>query len=347
MSIQLQIKSSALCCTILLLCAPCAFAQQEQGVGEGGMGSTPVEKADEYPAPPATAERAGEEFYDLLAALVASNERDKTNRNQPQSDVQSDRSYNGLGSMSRPQTQAISKSSVGAVRTLLTLFALLKDQPQFEGKVVGTEGEQTLVEVSPAPDKKRAVVVSAEDGGYRVDLKATWGRWNNWSGEKLDVEWFKITGIIAPSLAGNPEFMREEENARRRSCQSNLKQVMLGILQYAQDYNENYPPARKWIDEIFPYVRNEQIFRCPALPAGDNYGYALNQNLGALNLAKMDNIAQTVAIYETDSLVRNEFGAGEERAYRHLGGSNLAFADGHVKWYAKGTETPGSVSFKP
>ncbi len=36
-------------------------------------------------------------------------------------------------------------------------------------------------------------------------------------------------------------FARARENARRSSCQSNLKQIGLSIFQYIQDYDENYP----------------------------------------------------------------------------------------------------------
>lgn len=48
-----------------------------------------------------------------------------------------------------------------------------------------------------------------------------------------------IIAILAAILF--PVFARARENARRASCQSNLKQIGLGILQYAQDYDERYP----------------------------------------------------------------------------------------------------------
>ena len=38
-----------------------------------------------------------------------------------------------------------------------------------------------------------------------------------------------------------PVFARARENARRSSCQSNLKQIGLGLMQYTQDYDEYYP----------------------------------------------------------------------------------------------------------
>src|SRR5471030_268187 len=48
-----------------------------------------------------------------------------------------------------------------------------------------------------------------------------------------------IIAILAAILF--PVFARARENARRASCQSNLKQLGLATLQYVQDYDERYP----------------------------------------------------------------------------------------------------------
>ena len=48
-----------------------------------------------------------------------------------------------------------------------------------------------------------------------------------------------IISILAAILF--PAFARARENARRASCQSNLKQIGLGIFQYTQDYDERLP----------------------------------------------------------------------------------------------------------
>ncbi len=314
-----------LCGALLLAHAPLALAQDA---------ATP-----DYPAPSLTPEAAGERFYQFLAAgdVRGADPQEKL------FDVGAAAVY--VGALQRAQMVNVSaRPSEGQLEQLLILLARQKDEPQFAGKIVGTEGEQTLVEVAPAPARKRAVVVVPEDGGYRVDLKATYARWNDLSGEALDIKWEEYTGIVSPALAKNTAYI---EGKRRSSCQSNLKQTMLGILQYSQDYNENFPTARKWVDGVMPYVRSEQIFRCPALPVDQNYGYAYNQNLNALSQSKMDKVAQTVAIYETDDLTRNAFGVADERAYRHMGGSNIAFVDGHIKWYAQGQEPQDEVNFKP
>lgn len=85
-----------------------------------------------------------------------------------------------------------------------------------------------------------------------------------------------IIAILAAILF--PVFARARENARRASCQSNLKQIGLGLLQYIQDYDERSPgiwsgtngfnasstTVWKWMDSIYPYVKSEQIFDCPS-----------------------------------------------------------------------------------
>jgi prepilin-type N-terminal cleavage/methylation domain-containing protein/prepilin-type processing-associated H-X9-DG protein len=85
-----------------------------------------------------------------------------------------------------------------------------------------------------------------------------------------------IIAILASILF--PVFARARENARRSSCQSNLKQIGLGLLQYSQDYDEKGPRTwfgidrdasgaggrYKWMDAIYPYVKSEQLFTCPS-----------------------------------------------------------------------------------
>jgi len=94
-----------------------------------------------------------------------------------------------------------------------------------------------------------------------------------------------IIALLAAILF--PVFGRARENARRASCQSNLKQIGLGLIQYTQDndemlvpgYNNNGGPTWQagtygsdgsghfnytWMDEIYPYVKNANIFVCPS-----------------------------------------------------------------------------------
>jgi len=111
-----------------------------------------------------------------------------------------------------------------------------------------------------------------------------------------------IIALLAAILF--PVFSRARENARRASCQSNLKQLGLATVQYCQDNDEMFPDgvpfsppynyAQGWGGEIYPYVKNAQVFTCPSdpqvyvnssnkaisLPAGATFvSYAYNWNI--------------------------------------------------------------------
>jgi prepilin-type N-terminal cleavage/methylation domain-containing protein/prepilin-type processing-associated H-X9-DG protein len=83
-----------------------------------------------------------------------------------------------------------------------------------------------------------------------------------------------IIAILAAILF--PVFAKAREKARSASCQSNLKQIGLAILQYCQDYDELFPVVRgydptigkywTWKSEIWPYVKNDKVFTCPSSP---------------------------------------------------------------------------------
>jgi len=51
-----------------------------------------------------------------------------------------------------------------------------------------------------------------------------------------------IIAILAAILF--PVFAKAREKARQTSCVSNLKQIALAMIQYAQDYDDIGPPAK-------------------------------------------------------------------------------------------------------
>ncbi len=80
-----------------------------------------------------------------------------------------------------------------------------------------------------------------------------------------------IIAILAAILF--PAFARARENARRASCQSNLKQLALGIEQYKNDYDTKYPGFGQpgnlgWAQNVQPYLKSLQILQCPSEPTG-------------------------------------------------------------------------------
>ena len=78
-----------------------------------------------------------------------------------------------------------------------------------------------------------------------------------------------IIAILAAILF--PVFQKVRENARRASCQSNEKQIGLALIQYTQDYDEQYPAGVPgggrygvgWAGEIYTFVKSAGVFVCP------------------------------------------------------------------------------------
>jgi len=203
-----------------------------------------------------------------------------------------------------------------------------------------------------------------------------------------------IIAILAAILF--PVFARARENARRASCQSNLKQISLSLKQYIQDYDEKFPNPTTgagapgpygWVDTMQPYIKSMQIVQCPSDTEAPGTGagsagfsdYYMNAalgntgtatspiyNAGGISDAAVEN--QSLTILLADGNGASAFSTARYRgngctvegastinkpAYctaglvttgsiyqRHLEGTNLAFVDGHVKWYK--TEAAGT-----
>ncbi|MEO6907795.1 MAG: DUF1559 domain-containing protein [Abditibacteriaceae bacterium] len=92
-----------------------------------------------------------------------------------------------------------------------------------------------------------------------------------------------------------PVFARARENARRASCQSNLKQLGLAVMMYAQDCDERYPfnttksPYLLWYHLLAPYAaaatsgygqNRTQLYRCPSSYYKNASIYSMDFNIG-------------------------------------------------------------------
>jgi prepilin-type N-terminal cleavage/methylation domain-containing protein/prepilin-type processing-associated H-X9-DG protein len=71
-----------------------------------------------------------------------------------------------------------------------------------------------------------------------------------------------IIAILAAILF--PVFARVRENARRTSCQSNLKQIGLGLIQYVHDSDDYMPVGVDYVRVTQPYIKSYQVFKCPS-----------------------------------------------------------------------------------
>ncbi len=85
--------------------------------------------------------------------------------------------------------------------------------------------------------------------------------------------WVIVVVGLMTALCVRP-WIRARESARRTSCLNNLKQLHLGLMQYAQDFGDVYPwrvgvlsRERAWRDlgMLYPdYVSESRSFFCPS-----------------------------------------------------------------------------------
>jgi len=187
-----------------------------------------------------------------------------------------------------------------------------------------------------------------------------------------------IIAILAAILF--PVFAKAREKARQTSCLSNVKQIGLGFMMYAQDYDETLPPGRVnaglpgdywWYDCLVPYMKNTQILNCPSkrtIPVGYGYSYSNIMVDGGSgprgrSLGEIDAPADALLLTETErtdgvqyplvaSLRLYALGSwGVPFEYnaipypgRHNAGNNVGFCDGHAKWISTSSLTSATWS---
>jgi hypothetical protein len=99
-----------------------------------------------------------------------------------------------------------------------------------------------------------------------------------------------IIAILAAILF--PVFAQAREKARQISCLSNMKQIGTSLMMYTQDYDEYFPMRygngdvasgefkngfqQSWRDMIYPYIKNQQVFKCPSNPTAQKGGLSWN-----------------------------------------------------------------------
>lgn len=130
--------------------------------------------------------------------------------------------------------------------------------------------------------------------------------------------------IMMPALA------RAREQAKRVVCATNLKQIGLTMMIYADDYDNKFPTSSKWCDLLIEHAEvPESIFRCKGACEGP-CNYAMNKNIEELDASSP---ANTVLLFET-SPGWNQVGGPEILTTdNHQGeGCNVLFYDGHVEF---------------
>ena len=168
--------------------------------------------------------------------------------------------------------------------------------------------------------------------------------------------WIEAIVVIAILMIGAailfPIPTRSREGARGSSCRSNLKQIGLGFMQYAQDADTKAPPVANvrggWMQLLQPYLKSEAIFQCPSAHSSEigTTDYFFNARLaGAKNRLVLDSKAQAMTILSGEGAADADADSNLSQlpaswrtdtsspAWRHLDGANYGFIDGHVKWF--------------
>jgi prepilin-type N-terminal cleavage/methylation domain-containing protein/prepilin-type processing-associated H-X9-DG protein len=181
-----------------------------------------------------------------------------------------------------------------------------------------------------------------------------------------------IISILAGILF--PAFAKARENARRISCESNLHQVGLAILQYNEDYDECFPSGPQgtqggtyatggrlgigWAAEIYSYVKSKGVYSCTDDPTGNgknlagavtypvSYGY--NLSLAIVPLSGLNAPTQTVLLYEVQNCQTDMTVVGDQ-TQQNSGDFSSPSSDGNTEGWdgTTGQFATGAMSGAP
>ena len=191
-----------------------------------------------------------------------------------------------------------------------------------------------------------------------------------------------IATIAVLSTILFPAFVKAHQKSQQSSCLANMKKLALANIMYLHDYDQTYMPANYaidsnnnlrpnagWVHELFPYVKNYAMFKCPSTDNGRLVGigvdYTYNYILGCdrsstyyniewkrwlstkpFTSSKVELPADTALFWEsymTDDSSLNKDGYCAtvsdpttcicfRPSLRHGNGSNVALIDGHARF---------------
>jgi prepilin-type N-terminal cleavage/methylation domain-containing protein/prepilin-type processing-associated H-X9-DG protein len=188
-----------------------------------------------------------------------------------------------------------------------------------------------------------------------------------------------IIAILAAMLL--PALSKAKQRAWSTSCNSNLRQIGLGLGMFADDNDAQYPvsrvsirwnptdpdsPTNGWMQQIFRYVGNTNIYRCPGnvqLPRDNqspfNYfqgvraAYVVANGYAAVKQAAIGfpsayvlsgDTIDNAEYFEAEDCDKDDYsqncvggqivpGIKWVQWQAHYKGQNILFADGHTKWF--------------
>ena len=131
-----------------------------------------------------------------------------------------------------------------------------------------------------------------------------------------------------------PVIKEARGSAEKAVCLSNVKNLSLAMQMYLADNNDRFPATERWVEEMMPYLRNEEVLKCPADESDAMCSYAMNEALSGTRLTEVQDPAGLVVFFETAHPGDNPVGGPDDVVSppRHEGGNHYAFADGRAAW---------------
>ena len=158
-----------------------------------------------------------------------------------------------------------------------------------------------------------------------------------------------IIGILMAILL--PVLSRTRDSARGAACASNLKQIIMGLVMYANENSDEFPsdttyigvsPAMKALNLIYPqYVNNKGVFNCPSdinsgantASIAENTAFTLAQCSYGYDRAHNRVLGETGVAILADRPPVDPFSNQTDNSQNHGGrGQQVAYIDGHVEF---------------
>jgi hypothetical protein len=128
--------------------------------------------------------------------------------------------------------------------------------------------------------------------------------------------------------------MHFASTSKRATSLSNLKMIGLAVYMYAADYDDWLPQPRSWQDDLFPYMKNDRLFRDPDLTgSGPNVGFAMFAPVAETHFAHYEAPSLVPLAFQSTILGRNAVGDFRSLPIpsRHVDGNGVVYLDGHAK----------------
>lgn len=163
-----------------------------------------------------------------------------------------------------------------------------------------------------------------------------------------------IIAILAAILF--PVFSQARRKALQITCASNMHQMGLAFAMYLSDWDFTYPPPSLWKTRLDPYMGDpsHQLFKCPSRPDLPwYYGHGYNFGCPPSGVAGFPEKQEGIIKRPSEKILAVEWDQclsgppcgptgtpdppGGPLCYWavcriHNAGSNVLFADSHVKW---------------